>query len=248
MHDYPAVTDMKPSLKGLASMKWAFESLNNLVQVAAIIAAGVWACYTFVYQDKIKPLAGSPSIIINNSLAKIGQQGDLLAVRLTSTVRNTGTMGIRFLAYYTEVFGYRIDRTKQPGASYRMPLQQIEKTGQLAENKYFERKDQEFIDGVVRLLEGSTSKPSGSVYLEPGGNFTFTWIVYVDRRQFDEINGFTRYFFTKNLTDTFPMVARQSPKGFVYIEQTSPSECTLATSESFDCVFRSDLGTQLSLW
>ncbi|MBV9262683.1 MAG: hypothetical protein JO324_00065, partial [Candidatus Eremiobacteraeota bacterium] len=40
------------------------EQIRIVVEIVAIVAAGIWALYTFVYEQRIKPLAEAPSFSI----------------------------------------------------------------------------------------------------------------------------------------------------------------------------------------
>jgi hypothetical protein len=47
------VAEQKPREIRLVEDPWA--TLRHVVEVLALVAAGAWAFYTFIYQEKIKP-------------------------------------------------------------------------------------------------------------------------------------------------------------------------------------------------
>src|SRR5688500_4156775 len=66
------------------------EVCNNYVQACAIVAAGVWARYTFVYQEWIVPRSHPRPIRIASKVIPAGTRNDLTALRLRIVLTNDG--------------------------------------------------------------------------------------------------------------------------------------------------------------
>jgi len=65
----------------LARLKWAVETVNGVVQMIAIAAAGVWAFYTFIYEDRIKPAEETPVLVAEARLTPVGRRNEIVAVQ-----------------------------------------------------------------------------------------------------------------------------------------------------------------------
>ena len=48
----------------------SFEKFKASVEVVAIVLAGVWGFYQFIYEDKIKPFSETPSLTITRKARK----------------------------------------------------------------------------------------------------------------------------------------------------------------------------------
>ena len=66
------------------------EALNNVVQTIALLAAGIWGVYNFVYQAKVVPSLAPPTLAVTCTVEKAGQRGNLTAIRSTVTRANVG--------------------------------------------------------------------------------------------------------------------------------------------------------------
>jgi hypothetical protein len=89
------------------------EQLRIAVEVAAIVAAGIWALYTFVYEQRIKPLSEPPSF----SLPTVVEQGSTVNgvafLTIHKRLENTGDFPIDIAAEALSVYGERLE----PGAT-----------------------------------------------------------------------------------------------------------------------------------
>lgn len=72
--------------------------IRDLVEVVAILAAGAWALYTFVYDQRIKPASEPPSVVLTGSLQRVGERGDKVQMQYHVTLRNTGQTRIYTIA------------------------------------------------------------------------------------------------------------------------------------------------------
>jgi hypothetical protein len=81
------------------------EHIRTTVEVVAIIAAGLWALYTFVYEQRIKPLSEAPSF----SLPTIVDQGSTVNgvafLTIHKKLQNTGNVPVDIAAEALSVYG-----------------------------------------------------------------------------------------------------------------------------------------------
>ena len=84
------------------------ERANALVQTLAILAAGAWAVYTFIYEARIKPALEPPAVSVTTSLVRAGERDRHVAIRSTVTRKNVGQTGVRVLGLVYNVTGVRV--------------------------------------------------------------------------------------------------------------------------------------------
>jgi hypothetical protein len=53
---------------------WSMETLSSAVQTLAIVLAGAWGVYTFVYEAKIAPGLAPPSVSVTSALERVGEK------------------------------------------------------------------------------------------------------------------------------------------------------------------------------
>jgi hypothetical protein len=86
----------------------AIALIRDLVEIAAIVAAGVWAFYVFAYENRIKPSFAQPDVNVTASLQLLSARNGMLAIGLRTGFHNVGTVRAHFLAFAVNVYGQRI--------------------------------------------------------------------------------------------------------------------------------------------
>jgi len=82
---------------------------RHLVEICAIAAAGLWAFYVFVYEERIKPLSQPQRLAISTDAAV--KNGDRFQfVTFTLRLRNPGGPRIDIAAEQIEAFGMSVGR------------------------------------------------------------------------------------------------------------------------------------------
>ena len=166
--------------------KFNMETLNSAVQTLAIVGAGAWAVYTFIYEAKIAPGLAPPSVSVTSALEKVGQRGDLVAIRSTVTRTNVGQTGVRVLGLTYNVVGVKMRFVEAPAAN---PLpEDLPGSSTVAEAKYYD--EPESGEVILRhgiLFEGATALPSSPSGLNPGEAVSRDLVFYADPTKFDSI-------------------------------------------------------------
>jgi hypothetical protein len=85
--------------------RWA--TFRHIVEAIAIVAAGAWAFYVFVYQEKIKPQSQPASLSIDVSMYEISHTARLDIVGIKLEFRNSGQTEIDVAADGFSVWGER---------------------------------------------------------------------------------------------------------------------------------------------
>lgn len=216
------------------------ESISHIVQAFAILAAGIWAFYTFIYEDRIKPASEPPITNVTTSLTPIGERGSLIAIQAKTQISNIGKARIRLLADAINVIGITI----QAGIS------EEKRPEYLKSNLYSKETTSQVIFKSGELLKGATMNPNGNYYLDPGDVIHRDFIVYVPKNKFDLIRMKSVFVITKELTQFFPyklveITPKQSQK---YQGELLPIMSGSCPKNINDCDINNEAATEISLW
>jgi hypothetical protein len=216
------------------------ESISHIVQAFAILAAGIWAFYTFIYEDRIKPASEPPITSINTSLIPVGKKGSLIAIQAHTQLSNIGKVRIRLLADTFNVIGV----TVQTGKS------EEQHSGYIKSNLYSKEITSQVLMKTGELLKGATANPNGSYILDPGESANKDFIVYVPDNKFDLIRMRSAFVVTKNLTKILPVKLVQiTPKqSQTFQGQLLPLEDAPCPSDSEPCYASNEGAAEISLW
>lgn len=98
-------------------------TVRDVVEIVALLAAGVWAFYIFAYENRIKPSMASPDLDVTASMQKMSERNGLIAVGLHVTFHNIGTVKADLLAVAINVYGQRVLETEPRSAGNNCPRQ-----------------------------------------------------------------------------------------------------------------------------
>lgn len=82
--------------------------VRDIIEVIAIIAAGAWAFYVFIYENRIRPSFAQPDVNVTATLQRLGERNGMIAVGLRTDFHNVGTVKAHFLGMAVNVYGQRI--------------------------------------------------------------------------------------------------------------------------------------------
>jgi hypothetical protein len=224
--------------------RFSMETLNSAVQTLAIVLAGIWGVYTFVYEAKIAPGLAPPSVSVTSTLERVGQRGDLVAIRSTVTRTNVGQAEVRVLGLTYNVVGVRTRFSEAPAAG-AMP-EQISKSSKIAQARYYDEPEGgEVILRYGVLFEGATALPSERSALNPGEAVSRDLIFYADPTRFDSIRFQVELSYAKMSVPPVPLVFETSRDGQIAAIpgpdcQAAPPRCRALVTTDFD--------TEFSLW
>jgi hypothetical protein len=97
---------------GQSASPHAAAIIRDIVEVLAVIAAGAWAFYVFVYENRIKPSFEQPEINISASMSQLNERNGLIGVGLRIQFHNVGSVKANFLGFAANVYGERAIRAK----------------------------------------------------------------------------------------------------------------------------------------
>lgn len=187
-------------------------TVRDVVEVVAILAAGAWALYVFAYEQRIKPAAEPPSLLLTGELHKVGERQGLLQVEYTARLRNTGTSSVAVIATGFTANAYRFASSQTPTDSHPYPSESIyQRDGRQLPQTLIYRK----ID-LTRFAEKANG---GGFTLSPGEELPFSEIFIVKKGEFDAVNFDGSIAYAKEAIDgAYPTRVIQLRNGAVYFE------------------------------
>lgn len=156
----------------------AISTIRDIVEIVAIIAAGCWAFYVFVYENRIKPSFATPDINVTATMQQLSTRNGLTAVRLSVTLHNVGTVTARLLALVVNVNGQRVV------AEIRRPHNSNLGIDYDSSNYFRLGAPIAVYTWAYLTRQGDPSSQHGTE-LDPGGSIENDRIFYVPRGRFD---------------------------------------------------------------
>jgi hypothetical protein len=145
--------------------------IRDLVEIVAIVAAGIWAIYVFVYTDRIEPFQKPVAPVADASMTVEGAKGDLLAVRISQSLKNVGPGMLRVMGRSANVSGNTV----------RIPDNRSLRKVSMG-NAMDEVEERFTFDHFETVFTYIVRQP---YTLAAGQSFSYSTIVYVPRNRYD---------------------------------------------------------------
>jgi hypothetical protein len=166
-------------------------ALRDIVEIVAIVAAGGWAFYTFVYQNDIKPANSPPLIQFDGKMTRLGQRAGLVAVQSRFSIRNDGVTDVWLYGFAETVLGSRI--RVRPLAQHS-PFDPSVAQTELEPGWITDRPARVYAIGVLTDLARPHS--GTEINLTPGQSLPFDRLFYVPAGTYDELELHVSFRFT----------------------------------------------------
>jgi hypothetical protein len=191
------------------------ERLRTAVEIVAIVAAGIWALYTFVYEQRIKPLAEAPEFSVPTVVDQGPTTGGVVFLTIHKRLENTGNVPIDIaaeaLSVYGEMLGSRTGHVQRADTPVHAEV-----------DADVPRKPVALLFSTARLRSGAVGgNPKTSFFLPPHSSGEENYLVAVPAEKYPVI-----------LVKRVDYVAKApiSPKIPIRIERTRMGAYTLRSS------------------
>ncbi|HXM07288.1 MAG TPA: hypothetical protein VN936_07480, partial [Candidatus Acidoferrum sp.] len=81
------------------------EQVRTAVEIIAILAAGLWALYTFVYEQRIKPLSEPAEFSVPTTVTQGPTVNGVVFLKIHKRLENTGNVPIDIAAEAVDIYG-----------------------------------------------------------------------------------------------------------------------------------------------
>lgn len=186
-------------------------TIRDIVEIVAIIAAGCWAFYIFVYENRIKPSFAAPEINVTASMQRLSTRNGLIAVEIRVQLHNVGTVPAEFLAIAINVYGQRVI-AQVPRLHHGSP-------GIDYDGSDFSRTDPRVAVYTWAYVNKPGNPKSGhQTELDPGGSIENDRIFYVPQGRFDLLTLGIDAPYTK-YDETMPTTLEFEPDGGIKVNR-----------------------------
>src|ERR1700678_1890730 len=88
------------------------EQVRTAVEIIAILAAGLWALYTFVYEQRIKPLSEPAEFSVPTTVTQGPTVNGVVFLKIHKRLENTGNVPIDIAAEAVDIYGEKLVNSK----------------------------------------------------------------------------------------------------------------------------------------
>ena len=163
-----------------ASGPGALATIRDVVEIVAILAAGVWAFYTFVYENQIKPANAQPEAQVEGSLTRLGTRHGLIAIGSHVKITNVGTTDIWMFGFAETVLGANV-RPSPHGAA-------ADDTGiAILDEPDWTSSSPTRVFGFAELTQLADEHSAHVIDLRAGQSLPLDRVFYVTAGRFDEL-------------------------------------------------------------
>jgi hypothetical protein len=156
-------------------------TLREIVEVVAILLAGMWALYVFVFENEIRPAFAPPTPSFTVDMRHVGDDRNLAVVRVEVTLRNPGSADVKFLGYALTVLGSKVVAAASPlPAAAADPFD-----NKLEAYNTYSKAEPVFRDAFV--TSQGNPKASRGLFLNAGQTTTLFDEFYVPKGRFDRL-------------------------------------------------------------
>lgn len=220
------------------------DTINNITQTVALLAAGAWAVYTFIYQEMIAPAHAPPSLSVSSVLEKAGHQGNMTALRCSVTRANVGQSSVRVLGLTYNLIGIKEHFLKDDANPPILDSTGAE-SGQIYRTRYQGAPERQEIILQSGILFAGAHPQGNPSELNPEEKVTRDMVFYADRTRFDRVRLHVSLVFGKQDDPATPLVLETTHDGMLEAHPTPA--CRIANHPCSE-IYSTDFNTELSLW
>jgi len=186
----PSVEDVAGRVYRIEMRQASFDRFKAAVEVVAIIAAGTWAFYQFIYTDRIRPFLETPSLTDTITLQKLGSRGPWQVIQSTETIANDSKIRVSILAHTVNVYGVRVvDKPNETGFALH--------DGAWDENRTYRLGKAVLLQSHALLYTGDARSQNRRWWFEPDDKVVSNAIYLVPKNAYDIVRFDTNVQYTK---------------------------------------------------
>jgi hypothetical protein len=172
--------------------------VKDIAEMLAILAAGIWAIYTFNKEFHENARREKPAWSPKLTLERIGERNNEVAIRATLLLENKGTARQNFWAGTLNVGGWRLQPTGDGGLT-DSPIVPTEKRN-WTEWRGFKQVDKRSVASFG--LSVTPDGPTKNAFVDPGDKYERNYIFYVNPNQVDFVEATITLLVPENAAET----------------------------------------------
>jgi hypothetical protein len=170
-----------------------FATLRHAVEAVAIVLAGAWAIYTFVYQERLKPTWEHPSAEFKLRVDPGHVTNGTRLADVTLTMTNTGHNEVGVFAEVVNVYGRRFARNR----ALRLREHRVRGGYELDGTTPSAETTLLYVHALLRG-EARGGDPQRHVHLAPGSTFVYDFPIAVPEGRFDALEAAVHIGYTRD--------------------------------------------------
>lgn len=156
-------------------MPGKLDTTEKVIKIIALVLAGIWAIWGFVYQDRILPSRAPTNLTISTDLEVVGDFDRFKAVKTTVRAKNTGNVRAYIIGSLFNVRGYRLHIKKEAAAPTENLVLLRDGVGDLIDLPQWVWRDK------GRILNSGRLFPAFGAWLDPDEERTADFLTFVPR-------------------------------------------------------------------
>ena len=200
-----------------SELRVRLKELRHAVEIVAIIGAGIWAFYTFIYVERIKPLGQPPilNVAVTTDTSRSSSGYDFATVHVKYA--NVGAWNMDVVSEAINVFGERVV-SGEGNRSTTSGEYLFEPTERLTDAKLIQA-------WAVRLHGARGGETAPQILLLPGQTYDEERTVIARRRDFPALRVDYDVFFAREpIASSISISVRRSAQGAVTISAHAPND------------------------
>jgi hypothetical protein len=200
--------------------RWA--TFRHVIEAVAILAAGAWAFYTFVYQEKIKPASEPAALTLTVAVSSLGHDRARDNLSLTVDMLNAGKTEIDIAADGYNVWGQRYGPQRTVRSRERGSRRNYDNDLPIVSSH--------LITAAAELRDAAVDGDRGRhIVLEPGASEKLTYVFAIPRGAYDLIHAQAIAVPVKAGSARVSVTIRNDPAGGYWLRATDAFEDDNAT-------------------
>lgn len=190
-------------------------ALRDWVEIVAIVAAGIWAFYVFVYENQIKPSLADPNLKLTASMRKVSVHDGLAGVLIHVDFENIGTTKIFALGLAMNVRGEHVIPLRSPRPAVPFPA---DRPISVTQHTFFDVTPGDTVFTLAFLTQLVNPKTQTAFEVDPGAKVNADQVFYVPVNRYDRLTAHIDIAFEKtpSTRPKIQVVARPYGHGLDY--------------------------------
>lgn len=211
----------------------AIATIRDIVEIVAIVAAGIWALYVFVYEQRIKPASEPPAVLLTGSMQRLGQHDGLVQIGYSAVVRNIGHTHVYLIGEGFVAVGVTYSAHGAPSTERPLPgLSRYQRDARVA--------SQSVVYSVAEQTKFADAGYGSGFDVSPGEEVPFHGIILVRAGKIDSVVLYGSLAYTKTpVNGGYPTNVTHTSNDAIYFASKEPNPNYNSIEVTLD---------QISLW
>ncbi len=209
----------------------AIRIARDVVEIVAIVAAGVWAFYVFVYENRIKPGFAEPQITFATTMHRTSRHGNLLGIDVRTEIRTIGTVRANLLGFALTVNGQRVEAAHPERTPELVPSAH---PYEAVLARFYRLTKPQPVYGYAYLTNLADPRTSKAWSFGPGDAVTQERVFYVPAGRYDVLTANVDAAWVKTDKGPVPATLVQKSYGFAIDSRDKDQGSISATAATLD--------------